>query len=126
MENFKQEVISAIRKTRKQGRQSTDHSDCAYRGMCGLKCVVGHMIPDELYDPEMDTDEHNTSIGGNTLIIEILSLSDSEVELLSYLQHCHDNCSCYRDFTEQFVDNITGFVDNGNLPEWCLEGLEDD
>lgn len=48
-----------------QGRRSVDHKDdgdgyyfarprCAYRGLGGLKCAIGCLIPDEEYDPRME------------------------------------------------------------------------
>lgn len=37
-------------------RQSmnADQDECAYRGSGGLKCAIGHCIPDEHYDPEIE------------------------------------------------------------------------
>lgn len=82
--------------------QSTGTSmfgDCAYRGINGLKCAVGHLIDDSEYDPEYEGSsvevvlrECDTSIGR-----EILSLSEKEqkdmVSFLAYLQIAHDNYS---------------------------------
>lgn len=31
-----------------------DDSMCAYRGENGLKCAIGCLIPDDLYDPKME------------------------------------------------------------------------
>ena len=36
---------------------------CAYRGQHGLKCGIGHAIPDACYDPLFDSSGHSTSIG---------------------------------------------------------------
>lgn len=42
----------------RQGRRSTatvnGSTDCAYRGRGGRKCAVGCLVPDDLYDPEME------------------------------------------------------------------------
>lgn len=44
-------VVTALRK---QGAKSQSHGCCAYRGRWGRKCAVGHLIPDELYDENME------------------------------------------------------------------------
>ena len=43
----------------KQGRPSTgvrnnSFQSCLYRGEQGVKCVIGHLIPDDLYQPEIE------------------------------------------------------------------------
>ena len=41
----------------KQGFEKSqgEYLSCAYRGMGGRKCAIGHAIPDELYSLDMDT-----------------------------------------------------------------------
>lgn len=36
------------------GRPGTSSLTCRYRGVGGLKCGIGHVIPDEIYDPQME------------------------------------------------------------------------
>lgn len=31
-----------------------DSDDCCFRGRNNTKCAIGHLIPDELYEPEME------------------------------------------------------------------------
>lgn len=68
---------------------------CMYRGPDGLKCGIGHSIPDELYDPKMD------NFGGNHSSIEIDVLQDEfnsmsqlfgglDIHFLSDVQNAHD------------------------------------
>lgn len=38
----------------RQGRKSLDNFACAYRGENGAKCAVGVVIPDTLYEPEIE------------------------------------------------------------------------
>lgn len=37
-----------------QGRKSFKNGRCAYRGDGGLACSAGCLIPDKMYDPEME------------------------------------------------------------------------
>jgi hypothetical protein len=49
----KQELFEkAVNGLLAQGVPSYDSSrSCMYRGLNGTKCAIGHLIPDELYDP---------------------------------------------------------------------------
>lgn len=42
---------TALNGLRKQGRRSMNGWQCAYRGVGGLKCAVGFLIPDDKYSP---------------------------------------------------------------------------
>lgn len=52
----KQEIFDKVyTELSKQGVPSVDpYGNCLYRGPNGTKCAVGHLIPDELYDEEMN------------------------------------------------------------------------
>lgn len=72
-----------------------EHGDetCAYRGDNGLKCAIGHCIPDERYKPELegDTPNHNPKLLGKALGF---SLTPEDALWLTDLQRCHDSaCS---------------------------------
>lgn len=59
---------------------------CQYRGPNGKKCALGHLIPDELYDPDMegklaDHDRMRASL-------QIIGIDDT---LACSLQDAHDN-----------------------------------
>ena len=47
-------VVPRLAVQGKRSRRSEDSSLCSYRGPNGLKCAVGHLIPDSLYKKEMD------------------------------------------------------------------------
>lgn len=70
---------------------------CLYRGPHGLKCAIGHSIPDDIYCPEMDrrvNDDELTSIGHfleEFVFSELCELFQHvSVELLKALQVTHD------------------------------------
>ena len=49
-------LTTSIRALRKQRVQSLNarNQNCMYRGDKGRKCAIGHLIPDDLYDPSME------------------------------------------------------------------------
>lgn len=66
---------------------------CTYRGANGLKCAVGHMIPDELYDPKMDCSAETASgISVEILVLRFPKVGDllPNSNLLGRLQEVHD------------------------------------
>lgn len=134
MKNFESEVVKAISNTVLQGAPSVSENSeaCLYRGPCGLKCVVGHMIPDDKYSKNMDKTSisgglSSTAIGDNFLIKQALELSNEEVTILEVLQECHDRftsqVSYVQQFTSNFKSSIKFNVEQGDLPKYCLEGL---
>jgi hypothetical protein len=62
-----------------------DGGSCAYRGVGGKKCALGHLIPDERYEPEMEG-------GVNAAVRAVLGRDDIEDDFywFSKLQNCHD------------------------------------
>jgi hypothetical protein len=89
-----------------QQAQSKNHyGDCLYRSPDGLKCAVGCLIPDELYDKEIE----GAAVGGcNAPILECANilreiLLESGIpdekgiwEMLEDLQKIHDNANVDR------------------------------
>ena len=75
----------------KQGRPAYDgNRGCMYRTHDGLRCAVGVLIPDDLYDPAFETIE---------AAIVIQELFDADLadwreheDLLKKLQLIHDGC----------------------------------
>ena len=78
-------VLNAIRQ---QGQPSIDPEDegCLYRGPNGLKCPVGHLIPDNLYDSRMEGGSANSDA-----VAEVLENLGYNVEFCNKLQEAHDN-----------------------------------
>lgn len=68
-------------------KMSLRNGGCAYRGLNGLRCAVGHVIPDALYDPEMEGDSAESD-----LVRKALAAigADGHVQFLSQLQCVHD------------------------------------
>lgn len=106
-------VRFAIRAMLEQGKRSTNSEGCMYRGPNGLKCAIGHLIPDNLYD-EVDM-ESNTAL----YVFHILGLTGSALTYLDNLQSCHDYANDYN-FIESFTKNV-----KGKLPEEIWYGILD-
>lgn len=73
-----------------QGEPSVNGGVCAYRGANGTKCAIGHMIPDDLYDPEF---EGKTIHGMYNATLESIFQVDNinpYLTFLSDLQRAHD------------------------------------
>ena len=82
----------------KQGQCSVAHGSvgqirCMYRGFNDSKCVVGGILPDELYDPEMDTEDTSTDIA--VIIERYPEVKDYfegiSVDMLADMQAVHDS-----------------------------------
>ena len=69
----------------RQGITSEDANNfCQYRGPNGLKCAIGCLIPDHLYDPKWDNENFELA-----LIAAVIGLYEHR-ELLVALQAVHD------------------------------------
>lgn len=60
--------------------------DCVFRTEDGLKCSVGHLIPDADYRPEFDTEP----MGLINVIGEVAVLQLHDFDVLEALQGVHD------------------------------------
>lgn len=88
-----QEVFDTVAKHLLTQKQiSANLAACLYRGHSGLKCAIGCLIPDELYDPAMDDSSSNTGIEETLCEFpQIRTLFNGVDErLLSELQLLHD------------------------------------
>lgn len=75
-------VVSALRI---QGCKSRKGLRCAYRGNNGLKCAVGHLIPDEDYSAEFEClSPYHKSIR------PVLKNLGHDIDLCAQLQAIHD------------------------------------
>ena len=86
-----------------QGRPAYDDSQgCMYRTYDGLRCAVGVLIPDDLYDPAFET-------SNAVRVIQKLFAADladwrEHKKLLNALQLAHDKCLCDPDGTFNTTD----------------------
>lgn len=88
----------------------TDTKKCLYRGPDGMKCAIGHIIPDELYKKNWDVKSKTVDFLPNTLWkkLGIDWLSNNMYQFLMALQRIHDNCrnpelmeARYREFARE-------------------------
>jgi hypothetical protein len=76
-------VLAAIRK---QGRPSMNGAHCMYRAADGARCAAGHLIPDDLYDPEMEGKPI-----GIVMVARPGVIACEDVPFLGELQGAHDH-----------------------------------
>lgn len=70
-----------VRAIVKQGRGSINSEGlCVYRGPDGLKCAVGHIIPDELYSPLIEKTSAMTLVTGKYKERHLFEESFREIE----------------------------------------------
>lgn len=84
----RQEIFdTAYRGLEAQGfKQSLNGSGCSYRGDDGRKCAIGHIIPDERYNSDME------GIAADNLADKCLNdlIAISDYDFIWRLQRCHD------------------------------------
>lgn len=97
----------------KQGcRSTTDDGElCMFRNEHGDKCAVGHLIPGDEYDPEMDDPD---GLGNSQVLRIIAEKLQVERTFLLHLQHCHDKADD-DNFAATFTAKITAFAKEYNL-----------
>ena len=87
-----QEIFDFVwTKLYEQGKQSADSFGCKYRTANGLKCAVGHLIPDNVYVKHMEGRAISTISESYSLPSDIFNRGN-EV-LLQELQGAHDLAS---------------------------------
>lgn len=59
---------------------------CLYRGPNGTKCAAGHLIPDEKYNPSMESRPST-----NPAVHRALGIDDADKWLVRELQGAHDD-----------------------------------
>ena len=79
-----------VRHMRLQGEKCTDETgNCVYRGLDGMKCAVGAIIPDTEYRWEFDNSIESSQI--ENIIDQIPSLRDVDLDILMEMQYIHDS-----------------------------------
>lgn len=88
-------------------RKSANHNNkCFYRGPAGLKCAIGHCIPDKAYC--VDWDSKNGTLA-----------SDIQAELKEM------DYDLFSEVSGDFLDNLQAVHDNSNSPEDMKRRLQD-
>ena len=96
-----------------QGKPSCDGNMCVYRNKGGLKCAVGHAIPDELYQPRFDSQCMTADVIGGVLGWNLTPVQKIKV---SEIQVCHDRASArpmageLEGFMPRWIENVTNLV----------------
>jgi hypothetical protein len=99
-----------------QGRPSVKKDgDCAYRGVEGAKCAIGHLIDDataERWDKYGSTDIYSVSRKAKIKPDWL----DSNIELLRDIQGCHDIALWEKDgFVEDYKQRMLWVAKSYNL-----------
>lgn len=78
---------TALAGIRQQGRPSFGPKGfCAYRGEGGCRCAIGWLIPDDRYDPELET-----KLANHYLVMQALDADQMEYAFFSDMQRfLHD------------------------------------
>ncbi len=101
-----------------QGRPAYDGvQGCMYRAPDGLRCAVGVLIPDDLYDPAFETNRSDFVL--KKLFDANLADWRNHEELLNTLQETHDNC--LRDPDETFNTTALSRILRDVATEFSLE-----
>lgn len=74
----------------KQNEVSGDEEGCLYRGLGGLKCAVGCLIPDDAYSVDMENLRVSDLVNGNLLRQDLRLVFIEHLDLLDELQQIHD------------------------------------
>lgn len=70
-----------------------DGEGCAYRGIDGLKCAIGHCIPDDRYSPDLEGNRAYARRIVRALWFAPDDLSIQDKSFLDGLQHAHDEAN---------------------------------
>lgn len=96
------------------------HGDCLYRGANNMKCAAGHIIPDHLYDGEMEGISFFIGAWFDQVPKKI------QLKLKNYLKEKYD--ISFDDDWQEFVNNVIvlqGIHDNSYFPQVMRENLEE-
>lgn len=94
--NSQQEVFDAVVKHAEQMIEpSIDAGGCLYRSQNGNKCLVGALIRDSEYSPEMDGDRDTAGACVESLYVRgiLPEYLEPFLELLKHCQYAHDRCA---------------------------------
>jgi hypothetical protein len=75
---------------------------CQYRGSNGLKCAIGHVIPDELYHADLE-------VIGLELVLKRINVDPVITRALRILQCAHDDSTSPEDMKRRLADYAAEF-----------------
>lgn len=123
-DDFIRDCKTAIADVIKQGHVSVLNGKCAYRGCDGDKCVVGMMISDEYYTPDIENNTPSDSPVSSAVSRSLgYDLNYDMICVLQELQAIHDSQNfgdlepMIDEFESNFKNEINDSIDDGMLPE---------
>jgi hypothetical protein len=127
---FKLLILHSIRAVIKQGEGGYCRAEdtCQYKTLFGLKCVIGHLIPDDKYKSDVDSGHLTTSYVVANFVVPYLhpkfpKLTEKQLAMLLNLQNVHDRASEMgtKDFVVNFKRMVALAIKNKTLYAYCLE-----
>lgn len=114
-------VVTALLK---QGGPSSADDMCLYRGPKGVKCAIGHIMPDELYRSDMEGKDISNFIPFEAVCgTELIEVTRDDSHFLQRLQQrLHDDLGEH-DFVNKLKSAAREFADifRLNLPPCMLK-----
>lgn len=109
-------VMLALWNQNKQSISEVIETSCAYRRTDGVKCAIGHLIPDSLYRKYFEmNDVENLSIvireRNNKKFIPFLNFLQENLDFLQEMQTFHDDFSVNH-YYDSFRDYMKGCAPN--------------
>jgi hypothetical protein len=75
---------------------------CALRGLNGLKCAIGYIIPDELYQADLE-------VIGLEFVLKRINVDPVITRALRFLQCAHDDSTSPEDMKRRLADYAAEF-----------------
>lgn len=100
---------------------------CAYRGKNGNKCLIGAILPDNLYYPDMEANIIDNILSEYQEVDDYFEVDNEEdVDFLTRLQLCHDDACNFcgrfvphtispKVFKHNLMQNLKAFADSRGL-----------
>lgn len=109
---------TAVRGVLQQGGSSNEHGLCMYRSRTGRKCAAGWLLPDDLYDENME----RTTVSG---LRQFDKIAGEHINFVISLQRVHD-LSTYSSFNDEeflnfFRERAFKFANQYSLSTAVLE-----
>lgn len=84
-------------KSQEWQKSKADWGSCAYRGMGGLKCAIGHCMPDSEYTGDLEG-----LGGGDSDVLDVIKFDHMDATFVTILQFAHDSASSPTDMEDTF------------------------
>lgn len=85
---------------------ATNEPTCLYRGEDGKKCVVGHVIPDEMYDPQMEKMTASALFEERPSLVPDWARDSNAERAFTEIQMVHDSLAVTGWDHDRFVEGL--------------------